>query len=853
MDRETLAEKKREMRPAEIVSWADSTGIESIDDDMSLCFAGWAYEKLKRREEALRCYKRAVTEFDDVVAVDSLFKLLRNGGEGASDELDALADSLEESFLSDEIMMLSRFEASRLRKDPIATQLELLKVYLIDFSNDEEYYVLYLELLLKNDEFDEAKRQLGRFERFFENTSYEERIDEVKNTLASGKKEKASKPEPHTNAKKPKEANRISTISLSELASSAAFKKTKKETAVAEQPPSIEERFEDIVGMQDARARLSNFYHVLKMQTERQDWNENFKPDMLKSTSFLITGGKGCGKTLLAVTIGSLLCDFGIRGAEEAVSVEAKEFIDNLNALNGLDDVTLIVENIERAKDQNGKFGDFSWKLLKYLREHKEKVSVIITGDRDSAEQLFGEETDILRELYMHIDIAPYSPDEMVEIFMKLADRSNWLLDEGAKALVAKRIPKEMKMATFAGGHSLNDKLNDAKARAAERFELLEDVEDEDMVTLRAVDFDSSRLKKDVDELIKKLDSLTGLLSVKAAVADELNGIITKQAAEEAGISRESNSGFRHMAFKGAPGTGKTTVARIIGEIYISLGLLPGNKEGLVECNSTDLVGQYIGEAQKLTTDMINRAMGGVLFIDEAYGLTQNQFGKEAITVLIKAMEDYRDSIIVIFAGYTREMDEFLDSNTGLRSRIGRHIVFEDYSSDELATIFRSMVKADKRILDKNVDDVLAELINSRSKAADFGNARGVRGILQQVEQAQDERISAIIRNGGVPGNNDYEIIRREDLLAVLNHKNAGSKDLDELLYDLNEMEGMEELKEVINRNVNAVKAAEKKKEVGIDSIVDIDSLHLIFKGGPGTGKTTVARKIGNIYKALGL
>ncbi len=852
MDKASLAEKKRQGDFAAIANWADETGRDNITDGNSLIFAAEAYNKLGRREDSIAFYKKALEEYEEETAADGLFHVYKSAGSEFAADLTGLADSLEESCLSDEIMLLSRFEASRLNKEPLSNQISLLKEYLNDFSNDEEYYTVFINLLKDNGDEAEAQRYINRFERLFDKTfNPDEYISSSEHTEDNTGIAAVTKTASQAPGKK--QVKRIAQVSLSELASSSAFQKagTKKERAG--EPPSIEERFDDIVGMKEAREKLSIFYHVMKMQRERQGFNENFADDMLKSTHFLVTGNKGCGKTLLAATIGTLLYDFGIRGAEQAVTVEAKDFVESLDSLNDLDDVTLVVENIERVCDNSGKYGEFAWKLLKYLRDHKDKVSVILTGEKDKAADLLNEESDISIELYMQIDIAPYSSDEMTEIFLKIADRSNWLLDEEAKMLVKKQIPQEMKLSTFKGGHTLDDKLNEAKANAAERFELMEDVTDADMVTLKAEDFAKSQVTGDISELLNKLDSLTGLKSVKEEVSREIDKIITAGEAEKAGALRKSSNSSMHMAFKGAPGTGKTTVARIIGEIYVALGLLPGNKEGFVECDSSDLVGQYVGETAQKTKAVIDRAMGGVLFIDEAYGLTQNQFGKEAVTVLIKAMEDYRDSIMIIVAGYTKEMDEFLDTNPGLRSRINKHIIFEDYSDDEMYAIFKEMVKNDKRYLDTDSRDVIKELITSRSKAADFGNARGIRNLVNLVESAQDERLSSLIRAGQTLGGNEYDIIRKDDIEAVLNHKSEGSKDLDELLADLDALEGQSALKAAVYKNVNAVRAAQKKKELGLDGTVKIDNLHMVFKGGPGTGKTTVARKIGYIYKALGL
>ncbi len=267
-----------------------------------------------------------------------------------------------------------------------------------------------------------------------------------------------------------------------------------------------------------------------------------------------------------------------------------------------------------------------------------------------------------------------------------------------------------------------------------------------------------------VEELLDELDKLTGLYSVKNEVCKLVNMIIVEKEAGKAFM------GPLHMVFKGGPGTGKTTVARIIGEIYTLLGVLPGNQRGVIECMPKELLGQYVGETAQKTRTRIDEAMGGVLLIEEAYSLMQNQFGRECINTLLIAMEEHRDDLVIIFTGSAKEMDEFLDYNMGLRSRIRKELVFEDY--------------------------------------------------------------------------------RKEDFESVPESYQIRDNHLDKLLEEFNNMEGHDELKAVVNRTVYRVLAYRK---MGYDVELDIGRLHMVFAGAPGTGKTTMARKVGAIYKALGI
>ena len=203
-----------------------------------------------------------------------------------------------------------------------------------------------------------------------------------------------------------------------------------------------------------------------------------------------------------------------------------------------------------------------------------------------------------------------------------------------------------------------------------------------------------------------------------------------------------------HMVFTGSPGTGKTTVARLIAGIYKELGVL--SKGGLVEVDRSGLVAGYVGQTALKVTEVVNKALGGVLFIDEAYSLSSpgaaNDFGGEAIDTLVKLMEDHRDDLVVIVAGYTKEMNEFLQTNTGLISRFNKFIEFKDYNEDDLIAIMYSMAeKMEMKLEDKAIEKLRAYLsgMNETAKRI-FGNARGIRNLFEKMLVGQANRLSCI-------------------------------------------------------------------------------------------------------------
>ena len=245
-------------------------------------------------------------------------------------------------------------------------------------------------------------------------------------------------------------------------------------------------------------------------------------------------------------------------------------------------------------------------------------------------------------------------------------------------------------------------------------------------------------------DYIQELNSLTGLVQVKSDVESLRNFIKIQTLRKQQGFPNTAMS--YHMVFTGNPGTGKTTVARIVAGIYRELGLLKTGQ--LVECQRSDLVGEFVGQTAPKTNKKVDEALDGVLFIDEAYTLLggENDFGAEAIATLLKRMEDDRDRLAVILAGYTDEIKEFIDSNPGLQSRFNRYIQFDDYSTEELLEIFKRKLKKSRYKIKRNAFEHLQKVIEQAvsQKNNRFGNARFVRNLFEKVIQNQANRLAKL-------------------------------------------------------------------------------------------------------------
>lgn len=265
-------------------------------------------------------------------------------------------------------------------------------------------------------------------------------------------------------------------------------------------------------------------------------------------------------------------------------------------------------------------------------------------------------------------------------------------------------------------------------------------------------------------EVMRELDSLIGLHSVKKLVREvqAFVDIQQRRAAEQL----TTQPIVLHMIFKGNPGTGKTTVARIFGRMFREMGVLP--KGHLVEVERADLVGEYIGHTAQKAREVLRRAMGGILFIDEAYSLArggEKDFGKEAIDSIVKAMEDNRDELVLILAGYRQEMESFLHTNPGLRSRFPIHIEFTDYTALELYRIAQLMLRQREYRLDPAARDRVMAILRLSDRGMDvpFGNARWVRNLVERALRRQAVRL---VRQKETT-RDDLMLIRAEDIQEV--------------------------------------------------------------------------------------
>jgi SpoVK/Ycf46/Vps4 family AAA+-type ATPase len=538
----------------------------------------------------------------------------------------------------------------------------------------------------------------------------------------------------------------------------------------------------------DPRAELDACVGLDQVKVELEAWLAEEKASALRretgmavparSRNVVFTGNPGTGKTMLARILGRRYAALGVLATGHLVTVDRADLVGEFAASSGprvrraIDRALGGVLCVEDAHNLGTSVdGESSIRnreainaLLAGMAAHRDDLVVVLTGTDGGVNGLLKANPELEAEFRNRVHLPDLSKEDLAALFEASAAAAGFHLTDGV--LGKARTVLDTAAARSGNARTVTILLERVVANQSRRI-LADGVvdEDESLAEIRPQDVPEdlnavTRTQLSTDPLAE-LEGLIGLDGVKREMRLLVSEAKADRMRRDAGLPVASPA--RHLVFTGNPGTAKTTVARLVAAVYAKLGLLSSGH--LVEVTRSDLVGQWLGTTAPKTRAAVERALGGVLFIDEAYSLAAtnptDSYGEEAVAELLKQMEDHRDELVVIAAGYPGPMSSFLAANPGLASRFATTVRFPDYSDDELVAIFQTMATAAGYQLDAGVADRLRTRVRAEPRDRSFGNGRLMRNLLDRAVSLQAQRITA---QGDTAGADQLRLLTVDDV-----------------------------------------------------------------------------------------
>ena len=533
---------------------------------------------------------------------------------------------------------------------------------------------------------------------------------------------------------------------------------------------SIMHELDELTGLDPIKKKIREYSDYLRFVALRRE--KGFEESDKINLHAVFKGNPGTGKTTVARLLGKIYKEMGLLKKGHVVEVDRSDLVAEYigqtapktkEAIKKAKDGVLFIDEayaLARKDEDNKDFGKEAIEILLKELSDATDIAIIVAGYPEEMEVFLESNPGLKSRFVMQYDFPDYTPQELVVIAEFAAEKRRVHFDESAKKIFQKYLTDKYRNRDkfFGNARLVNSMVDEAKMNLGLRIMKTDHPENLDADTLSTItEMDMKRIfdlhegilpeipidEDMLREAMLKLRGMIGLDQVKHDIEE-----LVKLVRFYKSLGKDVRKIFSlHSVFSGNPGTGKTTVARILAQIYKALGIL--ERGHLVECDRQSLVGGYVGQTAIKTSELINKAMGGVLFIDEAYSLSDgggNDFGREAIETLLKRMEDKRGEFIVIAAGYTQNMEKFMESNPGLKSRFDRVFHFKDYNADDLYTIALNQLKDHNIIPEPKASDHLMRYIDFMFKTRDkyFGNGRAVRKVIEEAIRNQHLRLSEL-------------------------------------------------------------------------------------------------------------